>query len=178
MNTRRLEKNSNISQRYVKLTGYQCANPYCCDGYDIEGHHIIPISSGGVNKYWNIIALCRKCHHEKGNHSSWREHQLKLLTWKCNFELNTFGFVFDEEDEKFEVNMRKYFGDSFKVQDRFFSEHLKNNNGDLDKDNEEFEPEFDDEYQNLYERMISAGIKKETAIDIINSSFPIPYKIF
>jgi len=102
-----MQRNSGLTTKYVELMYNQCANPGCADGMDIQGHHIIPVSNGGPDRYWNLVSLCRSCHMGKGNHSNWREHQLKLLTWKCNMELNMYGFTFDEEDEKFVDNLKK-----------------------------------------------------------------------
>lgn len=35
----------------------------CREGGAIDVHHIIPLLSGGTNEDWNLLALCRPCHH-------------------------------------------------------------------------------------------------------------------
>jgi len=86
---------------YVKFIKYQCQNPECRHGYNIEGHHIKPKKTGGEDAYWNIIALCRKCHRGNNNHSKWKDRQTILYTYKCMYELEHFGFILDERDKDF-----------------------------------------------------------------------------
>lgn len=90
---------------YVWLIGYECANPDCKNGMDIEGHHVTPLSKGGADKYWNIISLCRGCHRNNKLHSKYEQDKIKLLTWKCYQELKIFGFCLDENEMDFSNRM-------------------------------------------------------------------------
>lgn len=86
---------------------YKCSHPECAYGYDVEGHHIIPLKDGGVDAYWNIIALCKKCHRENNLHSRWQNNEVELFTWKSFHELNRFGFYLDEKEPDFYEKYKK-----------------------------------------------------------------------
>jgi hypothetical protein len=52
-------------------SGYKCANPTCRIVLSLnilEDHHLIPVSEGGGDEFFNLIALCPNCHalHHKG----------------------------------------------------------------------------------------------------------------
>ncbi|MBM3701736.1 MAG: HNH endonuclease, partial [Actinobacteria bacterium] len=64
-------KRNEKSITYVNLMNFTCAFPYCESGLNVEGHHIIPLSKGGADAFWNIISLCFDCHRRKGLHRNW-----------------------------------------------------------------------------------------------------------
>ena len=94
------------SRHYVELMGYTCANPNCKSGSNVQGHHITPLSQGGFDAYWNLIALCTHCHRGNGHHSEYHLHKAELNVWKCTHELNRFGFYLDEQEPDFKTNFR------------------------------------------------------------------------
>lgn len=95
-------------QLYKKLLNYTCAHPECDSGTEIEAHHVRPIYKGGVDKFWNIISLCCKCHRHKKLHSRSEEKMLELYVYKSMHELKICGFIFDEQEESFNENLKKY----------------------------------------------------------------------
>lgn len=92
---------------YAEWIGYKCANPECNSGYNIEIHHILPSKSGGTDEYWNFISLCRDCHRRLKLHSKHKDWDIELFTYKCNQELELWGFFLDEKDPKYYENLRK-----------------------------------------------------------------------
>lgn len=92
---------------YSSLMNYKCACPDCEHGYGAVAHHIVPLSKGGADKYWNMICLCSKCHVQRHYHSQFERHKTTLYTWKCLQELEHFGFTLDENDEDFYENLAK-----------------------------------------------------------------------
>ena len=42
--------------------------------------HVVPLSCGGPNQFWNIVAACRRCNHDRGNmqHEQWAHHAKSL----------------------------------------------------------------------------------------------------
>jgi len=92
---------------YKKLLKYTCAHPECTSGYDIEVHHIRPLSKGGEDAYWNVISLCYKCHRRKGLHSKSDEVLCELYTYKSMHELAKVGFFFDEDEDGFKGKLKK-----------------------------------------------------------------------
>jgi len=82
--------------KYAELTGYLCAYPDCESGTSIEVHHIIPLSRGGKDQYWNFIVLCRTCHKGNNLHTLWEDKIVALNNYKTYFELERFGFVLDD----------------------------------------------------------------------------------
>ena len=80
-----MSRNHNLAPLYTKAIN-QCCNPEC-DGVlsPIEAHHILPVRYGGLDKYINLIALCRECHRKMPKHNCY-ERSLKtqetLLRWK------------------------------------------------------------------------------------------------
>lgn len=42
--------------------GYRCAR--CGSPYELEAHHILPLSRGGADEVANGVTLCRDCHLE------------------------------------------------------------------------------------------------------------------
>ena len=56
---RRKELNKKIQNRQIKKPKI-CG---CCGcEKELQLHHIIPISKGGNDEYYNLLYLCRKCH--------------------------------------------------------------------------------------------------------------------
>lgn len=86
---------------------YKCSNPDCVSGLDAEGHHIIPLGKGGVDLYWNLICLCKRCHRGNGYHKTHDRFKTTLFTYKCSQELAHFGFTLDEQDDDFYKNFAK-----------------------------------------------------------------------
>ena len=97
-----MRRRDNKTVKYLNLIGYECANPKCKSGFNIEGHHIVPLSKGGENKYWNIVGLCLACHRKLEKKSTKRE----LYTMKCMKELMKLGFVLDEQEKDFNANIK------------------------------------------------------------------------
>jgi predicted restriction endonuclease len=89
------------------MMNYQCANPDCKSGNNVEGHHITPISCGGDDCYWNLISLCKQCHSKFKKKSHSGEIRLELYVWKSMHELNSYGFTLDEHDENFLANFKE-----------------------------------------------------------------------
>lgn len=87
--------------------GYECANPFCESGMDVETHHIVPIKQNGADKYWNFIRLCFDCHRHSHIHSRYEDTSTELYTWKCMQELELLGFIMDENEINFTDNYRK-----------------------------------------------------------------------
>ena len=98
---------SDKSVSYVSFMNYVCSNPECDSGFDVEGHHIIPLSKGGADAFWNLISLCKKCHRSLRLHSHYQDIDVELYTWKCNLELNRFGFYLDEKEPDFKEKLKK-----------------------------------------------------------------------
>jgi hypothetical protein len=101
------KRRSNKSMTYVHLMNFKCSNPECDNCYNIEGHHIVPMGKGGVDAFWNIIALCRKCHRGLRLHSNFSAVDTELYTWKCMHELNRFGFYLDEKEPDFHDKLKR-----------------------------------------------------------------------
>ena len=97
------------SGTYARLLGHSCAHPECRSGFNVEGHHIQPCSQGGPDAYWNLIALCRKCHRSKGVHSRHREFWNELNYHKCAHELRVLGFFLDENEAGFDEKLKRAF---------------------------------------------------------------------
>lgn len=95
------------SVNYVSIMDYTCCNPNCGYGFNVEGHHIYPLSRGGEDAYWNLISLCSKCHRGKGHHSTWDKSDVELFTYKCMKEIELFGYVLDERDPDFYEKFKK-----------------------------------------------------------------------
>lgn len=91
---------------YSIFTEGKCANPSCESESTIEVHHILPMSKGGCDKYWNLISLCRSCHDMKGLHNKHKDWDIELFTWKCYQELSLWGFVLDEQHDDFYENLK------------------------------------------------------------------------
>jgi 5-methylcytosine-specific restriction endonuclease McrA len=97
--------NSYKKSVYASTLYYDCSNPFCKDGLDPEVHHIIPLSRGGMDRYYNYVVLCRHCHRSSGVHSHW-EFMLPILnSWKTNQELKVLGFVLEEGSAKYHKNV-------------------------------------------------------------------------
>lgn len=79
----------------------KCLMPDCNFGYDLEVHHIQPLSKGGTDTFDNLIILCRACHRGRKFHSNWKENRITLLTLKFYNELGVLGFTSDCSDEEF-----------------------------------------------------------------------------
>jgi hypothetical protein len=100
-------KRKGISHIYVSIMNWECANPECNSGLDAEGHHIVPLYKGGVDKYWNLICLCFACHRRTKSHSKSEEREIIYFTWKSMQELRILGFYLDEQEEDFTQKYHK-----------------------------------------------------------------------
>ena len=47
-----------------KRDGYRCTK--CGSEVDLTLDHIVPVSKGGTNVWWNLTTLCRPCNSSKG----------------------------------------------------------------------------------------------------------------
>jgi hypothetical protein len=94
-------------ETYKKLLGYTCAHPECNNGKNIEAHHVRPLSKGGTDAFWNIIALCWTCHHTKHLHSKSEEKLVELYVFKSMHEARILGFYCDEQEEGFKEKFSK-----------------------------------------------------------------------
>ena len=68
--------------KYLKKYGWKCMHPECKSGFEIEVHHIVPLSKGGVNDENNYIILCRKCHGRVRKGSRSGELEIELSVYK------------------------------------------------------------------------------------------------
>ena len=95
-------------QEYLRIIGFSCNNPDCEYGCSIQVHHIIPISSGGLDEFNNYISLCSKCHHMDHNriHTHWKDYTITLTTWKFYKELSILGFASDCSDADFRKKIK------------------------------------------------------------------------
>jgi hypothetical protein len=85
------------STTYANQMKNQCANPECEYGFDVEGHHIVPKSKDGEDEYYNLVALCGKCHRKRGLHSRFEDYTEELFVWKSLQEQEIYGLgCFDE----------------------------------------------------------------------------------
>lgn len=68
----------NISEFGV-LTCYYCRR--IMDKKEAELEHIIPLSRGGTNDYFNLIIVCHRCNSSKNNKTvqEWKNHNINLL---------------------------------------------------------------------------------------------------
>ena len=87
--------------------GYRCAWPNCENIYGADAHHIRPLGKGGIDKFWNIICLCSKCHKKRRLHSEYKDVMVELYTYKCMAEIERLGFVIDEQEPSFAENFKK-----------------------------------------------------------------------
>lgn len=81
--------------------------PYCwrCQKMyntnELEGHHILPRSSGGKNNKANIAMLCHNCHselHQAINSGNWKKYNKVMRKVKYNSTvLKKLWFEFTEE---------------------------------------------------------------------------------
>lgn len=58
---------------------HQCL--YCghhCRSEELSRDHVVPSSRGGINRWENVVAACKRCNHYKGNHLL-SEIKLELL---------------------------------------------------------------------------------------------------
>lgn len=97
--------NSYKKSLYTEKLNYECSNPFCTNGMDPEVHHIIPLSVGGMDRYYNYILLCHYCHRSSGVHSHWEFMQPILNDWKTNQELRVLGFMLEEGADKYHENV-------------------------------------------------------------------------
>jgi 5-methylcytosine-specific restriction endonuclease McrA len=44
----------------LERDGYQCRN--CGNPDELHVHHVVPLRSGGTNRWSNLITLCHECH--------------------------------------------------------------------------------------------------------------------
>ena len=97
------KRNKVLALRYKFWMGEFCCHPDCKSGFQIEVHHIVPLSKGGEDKMWNMIALCWACHRTNGLHNrrTWNRKTLDLYTWKSFREIELYGFVIDDMDNPF-----------------------------------------------------------------------------
>ena len=86
-------------QRYAELCRYKCANPECDSNSTVEVHHILPVASGGVDDYWNLICLCKKCHHKWKSifHTDHKRYDVELFVWKSLQEQGFLEELLEEE---------------------------------------------------------------------------------
>lgn len=56
----------------------RCAR--CNSTDDLETHHIIPVSKGGVDKQTNLITLCGRCHDKRHKHKRKQKRKQKRTT--------------------------------------------------------------------------------------------------
>lgn len=102
MSKDRIDRNKTLADNYKKLLRYQCANPGCPGGAaGIDAHHIVPLSEGGADAYWNLVCLCTRCHRISGLHSNYESWRMTLSVWKSKSEIRTLGFFMDEEEAGF-----------------------------------------------------------------------------
>jgi len=96
---KRRNNNYHKIQKYAELCGYKCANPECTSNATVEVHHILPVASGGVDDYWNLICLCKKCHHKWKSifHTDHRRYDVELFVWKSLQEQGFSKKLLDEE---------------------------------------------------------------------------------
>ena len=97
---------------YKRLTSYTCAHPECESGISIEAHHVRPLSRGGYDAFWNIIALCWQCHHKRKLHSRSERVIVDLYVYKVMHELDKVGFAFDEKEDGFKERYLKALRDN------------------------------------------------------------------
>jgi 5-methylcytosine-specific restriction protein A len=50
----------------LKRDGYRCVE--CGSTFNLEVHHIIPVSRGGKTVMFNLKTLCGTCHNKKHHH--------------------------------------------------------------------------------------------------------------
>lgn len=57
-----------ISREVARRAGNRCQE---CKATNcrLEAHHIIPVSKGGITAFFNLRALCEKCHLRKPGHT-------------------------------------------------------------------------------------------------------------
>lgn len=95
---------------YRHLVGLGCANPECRRTVGVSSHHVTPLTKGGDDRMWNLVALCAECHRGLGLHKErrWRQMKARLFLWKCMQELRVLGFVVDEQGAGFAANLRRW----------------------------------------------------------------------
>lgn len=59
---------SQVRQIAFEVLGRSCAS--CGAGYDLQVHHVRPVSQGGTNSLENLQVLCRSCHNKIHGQSS------------------------------------------------------------------------------------------------------------
>ena len=85
--------------------------PDCNYGYDLEVHHIQPLSKGGTDTFDNLIILCKACHRSRGSrgyHKFWEDKILELTTIKFYNELGILGFASDIPNDEFLKKVSEY----------------------------------------------------------------------
>lgn len=64
-----------VRKQAVRRDNGQCV--FCRSTDHLHVHHIRPLLRGGLNILWNLITLCRGCHHQA--HRDIREHGLSTI---------------------------------------------------------------------------------------------------
>jgi len=100
-----MKRNIYKASVYADIMDYKCANPNCKSGKKVEAHHIVPVYWNGLDKYVNMITLCRKCHrsrkfYKKLHKKPTKEQQIELLTWKFYLEQKILGFTSDTVSDR------------------------------------------------------------------------------
>lgn len=102
-----MKNRSNKTLLYSAFMQYKCANPDCVSGFNIQAHHIYPLSECGQDMYWNLVCLCSKCHGKYGKkRNNYKDFFTELFTWKTYMELEVWGFVLDEQADDFYANLK------------------------------------------------------------------------
>lgn len=57
---------SAVSKSTIERAGNKCVD--CGGTKKLQAHHIIPLSKGGTNTNFNLIALCEACHAKRHRH--------------------------------------------------------------------------------------------------------------
>jgi len=100
-------KRSLSKKNLYKYLINKCCNPDCKSGFDLEVHHIIPLSRGGTDTFDNYIVLCERCHRRNKMHRLFREKMMKFLTYKFFIESMLLGFDSNCSDLDFIDKVKK-----------------------------------------------------------------------
>lgn len=96
----REKRSQPLAQKYLSMMDYECANPSCRFGFNVLVHHIFSLRKGGADEFWNMLAVCPKCHGIAA-----KQYLETQFVWKSMQELAKLGFILDNRTDAFRATL-------------------------------------------------------------------------